>query len=235
MNFNLFLEEINKLSITLNEEQQTQIKEYIDELIDYNSHTNLTAIRNYEDILLKHFYDSITLVKAYDFTKEVNVLDIGSGAGFPGLVLKIVFPNIKLTLLDSNNKKTKFLNQIVNNLNLTNIEIINDRAEIFIKDNREKFDVVTSRAVAHLRIISELSIPYLKIGGKFLVMKTNSDEELQESISTINYLNSEIEKILEIELPIEHSKRNIIIIKKNKNNGNNVPRNYSQIVKKNIA
>ena len=100
MNFNLFLEEINKLSITLNEEQQIQIKEYIDELIEYNSHTNLTAIRNYEDILLKHFYDSITLVKAYDFTKEVNVLDIGSGAGFPGLVLKIVFPNIKLTLLD---------------------------------------------------------------------------------------------------------------------------------------
>ncbi|MBR1413682.1 MAG: 16S rRNA (guanine(527)-N(7))-methyltransferase RsmG [Bacilli bacterium] len=234
MNFNLFLEEINKLSITLNEEQQIQIKEYIDELIEYNSHTNLTAIRNYEDILLKHFYDSITLVKAYDFTKEVNVLDIGSGAGFPGLVLKIVFPNIKLTLLDSNNKKTKFLNQIVNNLKLTNIEIINDRAENFIKDNREKFDVVTSRAVAHLRIISELSIPYLKIGGKFLVMKTNSDEELQESISTINYLNSEIEKILEIELPIEHSKRNIIIIKKNKSNGNNVPRNYSQIVKKSI-
>ena len=195
MNFTEFITEIKKLNINLTDNQENQIKTYINKLIEYNSHTNLTAIRNYEDILLKHFYDSLTLVKAYDFNNSLNVLDIGSGAGFPGLVIKIVFPRINLTLLDSNNKKTKFLNQIVNNLKLTNIEIINDRAENFIKNNRETFDVVTSRAVSHLRIISELSIPYLKVGGTFLVMKTNSEEELNESLATIKYLNSEIKEI----------------------------------------
>lgn len=232
MNLTLFLEELQKLNINLTTKQQQQIDIYINELLKYNAHTNITAITDYNTILLKHFYDSLTLVKVYDFTQNIKLLDIGSGAGFPSVVLKIVFPNISLTVLDSNRKKTKFLEILVEKLQLSDIEIINERAEDFIKNRREFYDVVTTRAVASLRIISELAIPFLKVKGLLLAMKSNYTEELDEAKTTIDILNSELIKIETLELPIEKSKRNILVITKKLPTNLKYPRRYSQIVKK---
>lgn len=234
MDFATFLVELKKLAIELTLKQQQQIETYIQELIKYNSHTNLTSIKDYNSILLKHFFDSLTLVKAYDFNREINLLDIGSGAGFPGLVLKIVFPKINLTLLDSNNKKTKFLDMIVAKLELTNVTVVNERAEIFIKNHREFYDVVTARAVAHLRIIAELGIPFLKVEGKLLAMKANINQEITESKTTLEYLVSEIMNVVNFNLPIDRSIRNIIIIEKKSKTPTNIPRNFNQILKKTL-
>ena len=151
MTKNEFLAELAKLGINLTEKQINDLEIYAKFLLEYNSHTNLTAIIELNDVYLKHFYDSLTIVKNIDLTKIANLLDIGTGAGFPGMVLKIVFPSLKVTLLDSNNKKIAFLKELAKKLNL-NVEIVYDRAEIFVQNRREFYDIVTSRAVADLSI-----------------------------------------------------------------------------------
>jgi len=230
MNKDLFLEELNKINIELTTKQIEQLDKYCDLLLEYNKHTNLTAIKEKELVYLKHFYDSLTINK---YIKENdNVLDIGTGAGFPGMVLAIVRPDINITLLDSNNKKIKFLEYLKKELNITNVTLIHDRAEIFAHKNLEKFDVVTSRAVARLRILLELSIPVLKVNGIFIGMKANLDEELEESINTIEILNSEILKREIFKLPIENSNRENILILKNNHCNSEYPRDYDKIVKK---
>ena len=233
MNQNKFIEELKKLDIILNENQLNQLEKYYELLIEYNKVMNLTGITEKEEVYLKHFYDSLTIIKVIDLNKVDSLCDIGTGAGFPGLVLKIVFPNLKITLLDSLNKRINFLNNVINELNLKNIEAIHTRAEEYAILNRNKFDITTSRAVAHLAILLEYAVPITKEKGYFIPLKGNIDEELNESENALKCLNSKIEKIEHFELPIEGSKRNIIKIQKIKDN-KKYPRKYSEIKKKRL-
>lgn len=232
MNKEEFINELKKIGVNLTKKQINELEIYSNELIKYNNHTNLTAIKNKEDIYLKHFYDSLTLVLTTNFNEINNLLDIGTGAGFPGLVLKIAFPHIQVTLLDSNNKKTKFLEYMKDILKLENVEIINDRSEKYIENYRESFDVVTARAVKNLPVLSELCIPFTKVGGYFLAMKGHNQDEITESIKGIEILNAKIEEIKEIKLPYENSDRTILKIKKIGKTNPMYPRSYEKIIKK---
>lgn len=228
-----FINEVEKLNITLTNEQLKQLKYYLNNLIEYNQHTNLTAIKNEAEIYLKHFYDSLTLTKISNL-ENGKLLDVGTGAGFPGLVLAIVFPKLQVTLLDSNNKKITYLNQLITKLNLKNIELINQRAEIYTKNHQETFDFVTSRAVAQLRILVEINIPALKINGSFLVMKANINDEITNATSTIEKLKSQITNHLEFELPYQGGHRTLLEIKKLDSTPKEYPRNYEKIKKKSL-
>ncbi len=232
MNKEEFKEYLKKLNINFTNDQLLKLEIYNEFLIEYNSHTNLTSITDKKEVYLKHFYDSLTIVKTIDLKKITTLLDIGTGAGFPGVVLKIFFPNLKVTLLDSNNKKTKFLEQLIEKLNLINIEVINDRSEKYILNKREYYDLVTSRAVANLKILTELSLPYVKIGGFFIPLKGDSDLELKESEYAINILGGQIMKIEKLLLPIENSKRMLIVIQKIKETPKEYPRVFDKILKK---
>ena len=227
-----FYNELEKININLSEEQKEQFKKYYEYLKEYNSHTNVTAITNKEDVYLKHFYDSILLSQTIDFNKMESMLDIGCGAGFPGLVLKIIYPHIKLTLLDSNNKKTAFCINMVNFLNVDNVEVINNRAEVYIKDKREAFDLVTARAVKNLPVLIELSIPYVKINGHFIAMKSDFEDELNNSLKGIKLLGGKYIITKNIDLPNNNGVRNFIIIEKETKTDKKYPRQYNQILKK---
>ena len=223
-----FITELTKLNIEVTPEKLDQLKEYASFLLEYNQHTNLTAIRDINEVYLKHFYDSLTIVKAINL-KEVNtLLDIGTGPGFPGMVLKIIYPHLQITLMDSNNKKIGFLNALAKELNL-NVEIIYGRAEEFIVNRREYYDIVTSRAVASLDILTELSIPYVKTNGLFIAMKSNYQEELQATLPILKKLDSKVEKIEKFSLPKIEANRAIICIRKEKATNHKYPRNYNQI------
>jgi len=226
-----FIKELNKLNIKPTTEQLKALESYKDMLIENNKKFNLTAITKTEDIYLKHFYDSLSITKVIDLTKDLKILDIGTGAGFPGIVLKILFPNLKITLLDSNNKKIKFLEEVIKVLKLENIKCICSRAEELPAEYREYFDIVTSRAVANLRILAELSIPYVKVNGYFISLKGKAEDEIQESASTIKKLVSKIEKVEKFVLPDKKGERTIIMIKKEKETPKIYPRKYDKILK----
>ena len=231
MNIETFIKEVEKLNISVTKENLAYLAKYKDLLVEYNKKFNLTAIKSDEEIYLKHFYDSLTLIKAYSLNGNLKLLDIGTGAGFPGLVLKIFYPDLELTLLDSNHKKIAFLEVVIKELNLKNVTCINSRAENSPKTYREYFDIVTSRAVAHLRILLELSIPYLKVGGKLIAMKGLSEEEIKESAKILEKLDSTIVDTIKFNLPIEGSNRSLVIIQKNKKTNEIYPRSYDKIVK----
>ena len=234
MTIDKFIEELKKINIELTNEQLDKFKKYADFLLEYNKTTNLTAIRDIEGVYLKHFYDSLLIFDndVVDFSKVKNLIDVGTGAGFPGVVIKIMYPNIKVTLLDSNNKKTTFLKELVKVLELNDVTIINCRAEDFVKKNRQSFDISIARAVSELRIISELCLPLTKVDGYFIALKGNYVPEIKVASDTISILNSEIKSIKEKMLPIENSYRSIIYIKVNKKIDEAYPRRYEQIVKK---
>lgn len=227
-----FYKELEKLNIKLTEIQKQQLLKYYDYLVEYNSHTNVTSIIDKESVYLKHFYDSILLSQTIDFNNIESMLDIGCGAGFPGLVLKIVFPHIKLTLLDSNNKKTTFCKNLIDILNVENVEVINNRAEEFVNERREYYDLVTARAVKNLPVLIELSIPFVSINGQFIAMKADYEEELNNSLKGINILGGEYLTTKNINLPNNEGIRNFILIKKIKNTDKKYPRQYNQILKK---
>lgn len=231
MNKELFVEEVKKIGIILNEEQLKQLEIYCNYLIEYNEHTNLTAIKEPEQIYLKHFYDSITIVKAIDFNKVNNLIDIGTGAGFPGMIVKILFPEIEVTLLDSNNKKIAFLQELTMKLGLKKVNFYHGRAENFCVKNREKFDVVTARAVSNMTLLSELCLPLTKVGGYYIALKGSNEEEIDDSLYAIKVLGGEIEEKITFELPIENSGRNILKIKKSVNTPKEYPRRYDKMVK----
>ncbi len=231
MNKEDFVIEIEKLNIKLSEYQINLLEKYYELLISWNKKINLTRITEKNEVYLKHFYDSLTLIKAIDLNKNLYVCDIGTGAGFPGIVLKIVFPNLKIVLVDSLGKRIEFLNEVINKLNLTNIITINERAEIYIKNNIEKFDLITCRAVSKLNIISEICIPGLKINGYFIPMKAQIDEEIK-NIEFINKLSCKIENIISFKLPKENSTRNLIIIKKIGKTNIMYPRSFEKIKKR---
>lgn len=227
-----FILEINQLGITLTKHQEEQLEMYYQLLVNYNQHMNLTGITEKDMVYLKHFYDSLTLEKAIHLEKVNTLCDIGTGAGFPGLVLKIVFPNLKITLIDSLNKRVEFLKVVIQKLELENIEAIHMRAEEFAKSHREEFDVVTSRAVANLSILSELSLPLVRDGGYFIPMKAKMEMEITTLNSILTKLNGKIDEIISFDLPYEHSIRNLIKVKKVGITNLKYPRKFQDIKKK---
>ena len=231
MNKEEFINECKKINIIIDEDIFEKLYNYKDLLIEWNKKFNLTTIVNEKDIFLKHFFDSIMITK-YAESNNKKICDFGTGAAFPGMVIAILFPKSSVTLLESNKKKTIFLEEVKNNLKLNNVTIINERAEIYGKTNRELFDIVTCRAVSNLNIILELSISLLKINGLFIPLKASVDEELNESKEKMNKLGYKLIKKNEYILPIEQSKRTILIFEKIKKTNLKYPRNYN-LIKKN--
>jgi len=233
MNKEEFIKELKKANIELNEKELTNLEEYYNILKEENKKYNLTRIIEKEDVYLKHFYDSLTITKVKEITNQ-SICDLGSGAGFPGLVLAICFPNTKITLIESNGKKCKFLNLVKEKLNLQNVKVINARVEEYAKENREIFDIVTARAVAPLKHLLEYGIPLVKINGNFIGMKSNIEEELKEIGNYYNKLSIVLEDIAEFNLPKENSLRTLIKYKKTEKTNLKYPRKYSEIIKKDI-
>ena len=225
-----FVKYLLDLNIKIDEETLNKLELYKSLLQEWNNKFNLTTIISDEDIYLKHFYDSIYLMTVVDL-KEKSLCDFGTGAGFPGMVLAIMNESTNVTLIESNNKKCTFLEEVKNKLNLENVNIINDRAEIYGKTNREKFDIVTCRAVSALSIILELAISMLKINGLFIPMKSNIEGEFDSSMDKAIILGYDFINKKEYELPIEKSNRTILIYKKIKTTDSKYPRNYN-IIKK---
>ena len=233
MNKEEFINELAKLNINITDKQLRNLDTYYHFLVEENEKYNLTNITEESAVYLKHFYDSLTITKIINLNNQY-ICDIGTGAGFPGMVLKIIFPNLKIDLLDATTKKCDFLNQLINKLELKNINVINNRAELYSMKNREKYDIVTSRAVAPLKHLLEYSIPLLKIDGKFIALKSNITDELQNIGNYYKKLSLKNEKIIEFKLPKELSKRTIYEVTKANSTPSIYPRSYSQIKKKDI-
>lgn len=225
-----FILECKNINIDITEEIFYKLDKYKDLLIEWNKKFNLTTIIEEKDIFLKHFFDSLYLSTECDFTDK-KICDIGTGAGFPGIVLAIVFNKGNFTLMESNNKKILFLEAVKADLGLNNVNIISARAEDYGKKNREIFDVITCRAVSALNIILELSTSMLKIGGRFIPLKSNVEEELKNARCNIDKLSYKLIKETEYELPIEKSKRTILVFEKYKKTEDKYPRNYNVIKK----
>jgi len=233
MNKDEFINELKKININISVDTLSKLDEYYHLLVEENEKYNLTAITEESQVYLKHFYDSLSIVKIIELNNQY-LLDIGTGAGFPGLVLKIVFPNLKVDLLDSTNKRCIFLQKVIDKLKLKDVNVINARAEEYAKLNREKYDIVTSRAVAPLKHLLEYSIPLLKINGHFISLKSNIEEEIKNINNYYQKLNLINEEIIKFELPFEFSLRTLYKVTKNKTTPLIYPRMYSQIKKKDI-
>lgn len=231
MNKEEFIRALKDLNIDITNKQLSDLDTYYKMLIDYNSHTNLTRITEENEVYLKHFYDSLTLVKTIKLDDQ-TLLDIGTGAGFPGLVLKIVFPNLKVTLVDSLNKRITFLKSVIEKLNLKEVEAIHARAEEYILNKRESFDIVTSRAVANLNTLSELCIPFVKVGGYFVPMKADVKEELKSAEKGVKTLGGVLKDTIIFELPYDAGTRTLIKIEKLVKTSVKYPRKFSEIKKK---
>jgi len=233
MNKEEFINSLKEINIDIKEKQLKQLEGFYNLLVTENKKYNLTAITEKEQVYLKHFYDSITLYKIIEL-KEQSLCDIGTGAGFPGLVLKIMFPNLKVTLIESNGKKCNFLNLVKEKLGLDKLTIINERAEIYSINNREQFDIVTSRAVAPLKHLLEYSMPTVKINGYYVAMKSNIENEIQNIDNYYNKLNIKLEDKITFNLPKENSLRTLLLYKKTKETNKIYPRKYAEIKKKDI-
>ena len=219
-NVDKFIDGCTQLNISLSEKQLKQFLDYYELLVEWNSFMNLTAITEFDEVVTKHFVDSISLVKAVDLSKKnVSVIDVGTGAGFPGVPLKIVFPDMKVTLLDSLSKRVKFLKEVIHVLELENIDAIHGRAEDAAKsvDLRENFDFCVSRAVANLSTLSEYCLPFVKIGGMFVSYKSEKiAEEMKDAKRAVFILGGEFFKQVEFTLPDSDIYRNLFLIEKKK-------------------
>jgi len=227
MNIEQFTANLQEKGISLSEKQLDQFEAYFTTLVEWNEKMNLTAITEKTDVYLKHFYDSITASFYFDFSKPFHLCDVGAGAGFPSIPLKIVYPHIEVTIVDSLNKRISFLNHLADVLNLENIHFVHDRAETFGVNPayRETFDVVTARAVARMSVLSEFCLPLAKVGGHFLAMKAlHAKDELDAAQKAISTLGGKVEKVHTFTLPMEDSERTILIIKKEKQTPKKYPR-----------
>lgn len=209
MNKEKFIEELEKINIILTEEQIEKLDKFYKLLIEWNKKINLTRIEDEKEVYLKHFYDSLTIVKVVDLNKINTLCDVGTGAGFPGIVLKIVFPSLKITLIDSLQKRVNYLNTIINELNLNNIEAVHARGEEY----KGKFDLVTSRAVANIEKLVKYTMHLVSPSGIFVAMKGDIDNELTEDIKRKLSKKYKITKIEKFLLPIEESKRSLVVMK----------------------
>lgn len=204
-----FIKELEKINIVLTEIQLEKLDKFYNLLIEWNEKINLTRITKKEDVYLKHFYDSLTITKVVDLEKEKTLCDVGTGAGFPGIVLKIAYPNLKITLIDSLQKRVNYLNEIIKELDLKDIKAIHTRGE----DYKEKFDVVTARAVANIEKLLKYTMHLVKKEGKFIAMKGNIEEELTKSVENKINKKYKVEKIEKFQLPKEESLRSLVVIK----------------------
>ncbi len=234
-NLQQFQKDLQEFPIELSSSQIDQFLFYYEMLIEKNKVMNLTAITDFDEVLKKHFIDSLSLIKACDLKGDISIIDIGTGAGFPGIPLKIAFPNLRVTLLDSLNKRVNFLQEVIDSLKLKNIEALHGRAEDFAKPNmlREKFDLCVSRAVANLSTLSEYCLPYVKVGGYFVSYKSEKvSEEIKEADNSIKILGGKIEEQIGFTLPSSDICRNLIVIKKCRNTPKQYPRKAGTASKK---
>lgn len=228
-----FKEELKKINIDLNPAMEEKFEIYYNYLIEVNSYMNLTAITEKKDVYNKHFLDSLQINSLIEKDKEVTLVDVGSGAGFPGIPLAIVNPNLKVTIIDSLNKRIVFLNDLIKKLNLDNVVALHYRAEDYAKECISLFNIVTARAVARLNVLSELCMPLARIDGLFIAMKgSNGKEELEEARNAIGILGGKVLDTIEVELPDEAGKREIIVVKKVKETPSLYPRQFSKIKEK---
>jgi 16S rRNA (guanine(527)-N(7))-methyltransferase GidB len=232
LDMNQFQEDLKELGILLEETQIRQFIAYYRILKEWNSFMNLTAITEFQEVCKKHFVDSLSIVKIYDFMKSINgdgcrMMDVGTGAGFPGIPIKIVFPHVKVTLLDSLKKRVHFLDEVINRLGLEGMDAIHGRAEDYARTDRhrEKYDLCVSRAVAHLSTLSEYCIPFVKVGGKFISYKSEKlAVEQSESGKAIAVLGGKITGQEEFTLPASDIYRNLLVIEKTKPTPKKYPR-----------
>lgn len=226
-NFDFFRIGCMQLGIELSDEQMQQFCSYYELLIEWNSFMNLTAITEFDEVVVKHFIDSLSLIKAIDLKQDHSLIDVGTGAGFPGIPLKIVFPELKIVLLDSLNKRINFLNEVIKKLSLDNIYTIHSRAEDAAKSEkmREKFDICVSRAVANLSTLSEYCLPFVKQGGVFISYKSEKViDEMKVAERAIPALGGKYENQVEFMLPNSNIYRNLFVVKKEKTTPKKYPR-----------
>lgn len=227
MNEQQFIEALKEMGIELSDTQIAQFKKYFELLVEWNEKMNLTAITDFEGVYLKHFYDSISASFYFDFTKVESLCDVGAGAGFPSLPIKICFPHLHVTIVDSLNKRITFLNHLSEQLQLENVTFVHARAEEFGQNEkyREKFDVVTARAVARLSVLSELCLPIAKEGGYFVALKAAAGpEELKDAKKAISTLGASLKEEFSYSLPVEESDRTLYIFDKIKKTPKKYPR-----------
>ena len=223
----IFEEKLSQIGITLSDKQKEQFDKFYELLVEWNKVMNLTGFTEYEEVNEKHFVDSLSIVKAIDMNQVHSLVDIGTVAGFPGIPLKIAFPHIKVVLLDSLNKRINFLNTVIKELGLENIETIHGRAEDFAKqpEYREQFDLCVSRAVANLATLSEYCIPYVKKDGMFVPYKSGEiDEEVEQSKKAIHVLGGKLDKVIKFQLPGTEIGRSFVKINKVQNTAKKYPR-----------
>lgn len=222
----------NLKNIQVTNEIKEQLEQYYQLIIEYNEKFNLTTITEKTEVYYKHFYDAL-LISNEIALDDQNIADVGSGVGVPGIVLKICFPKIQLTIIESNNKKCQFLNVVTKKLKLENVYIVNQRAEEFAHQYRETFDLVIARAVASLNILNELCLPLVKVSGKFVAYKgLNIESEIKNSTHGLIILGAQLEKQVNYQLPENYGTRNLLIFKKNKLTPLKYPRAYKQIKNK---
>jgi len=227
---NILIDGAQKMRINLNEEQIKKFSRYLELLVQWNQKINLTSLKTPREIIIKHFLDSISCIKIinkYIDTEGISVIDVGAGAGFPGMPIKIICPSIRLSLLEARKKKIIFLEKVTEEINFQKVKILNGRAESFGKsiDYREKYDIAVSRAVAHLSVISEYCLPLVRVGGLFIAQKGRSyKQETEKSLKTVRVLGGELIGVENVRIPFINQERYLLVIKKIKDTPSKYPR-----------